>query len=164
MEVNMNWITRKDIKVDRVACPWLIKRFVDPQAKFLFVEEKDLLEQAALQNAIPFDAPKIEAIKLNHRGSRCSFEAILEDATHNRWMKMTSHGSSVNKNIGLVGIGAMTGMIAKAYGTETFQLVPTSKDLGGRPPLASRCISLSWWLFHGVNAGSNPAGDANSFQ
>ena len=75
----MNWITRKDIKVDRVACPWLIKRFVDPQAKFLFVEEKDLLDQANFQNAIPFDAPKIEAIKLNHRGPRCSFEAILED-------------------------------------------------------------------------------------
>jgi hypothetical protein len=42
----MKWITRKDIKVDRVACPWLIRRFVDPQAEFLFVEEKDLLEQA----------------------------------------------------------------------------------------------------------------------
>ena len=75
----MKWITRKDIKVDRVACPWLIKRFVDPQAEFLFVEEKELLEQARLHDAIPFDAPKSEAIKLNHRGSRCSFEAILED-------------------------------------------------------------------------------------
>jgi hypothetical protein len=75
----MKWITRKNIKVDRVACPWLIKRFVDPQAEFLFVEEKDLLEQANLQGAIPFDAPKIDAVKLNHRGSRCSFEAILED-------------------------------------------------------------------------------------
>jgi hypothetical protein len=42
----MKWITRKDIKVDRVACPWLIKRFVDPQAEFLFVGEKDLLEEA----------------------------------------------------------------------------------------------------------------------
>jgi len=75
----MKWITRKDIKVDRVACPWLIKRFVDPQAEFLFVEEKDLLEQAKLHDAIPFDAPKIDSIKLNHRGPRCSFEAILED-------------------------------------------------------------------------------------
>jgi len=75
----MKWITRKDIKVDRVACPWLIKRFVDPRAEFLFVEEKDLLEQANLRQAIPFDAPRIEAIKLNHRGSRCSFEAIVED-------------------------------------------------------------------------------------
>src|SRR5581483_7956445 len=78
-EVNMKWITRKNIKVDRVACPWLIKRFVDPQAEFLFVEEKDLVEQAKQHDAIPFDAPKIEAVKLNHRGSRCSFEAILED-------------------------------------------------------------------------------------
>jgi hypothetical protein len=75
----MKWITRKNIKVDRVACPWLIKRFIDPQAEFLFVEEKDLLEQAKQQDAIPFDAPKIDAIKLNHRGPRCTFEAIVED-------------------------------------------------------------------------------------
>src|SRR5204863_7190694 len=75
----MKWITRKDIKVDRVACPWLIKKFVDPQAEFLFVEEKDLVEEARIQDAIPFDAPKIEAIKLKHRGPRCTFEAIIED-------------------------------------------------------------------------------------
>ena len=75
----MKWITRKDIKVDRVACPWLIKRFVDPGAEFLFVEEKDLLTRAAQENAIPFDAPKIADIKLNHRGPRCTFEAICED-------------------------------------------------------------------------------------
>jgi hypothetical protein len=55
----MKWITREDIKVDRIACPWLIKRFVDPQAEFLFVEEKDLVEKAKLHDAIPFDAPKI---------------------------------------------------------------------------------------------------------
>jgi hypothetical protein len=75
----MKWITRKDIKVDRVACPWLIKRFVDPQAEFLFVEEKVLVEKAQQEGAIPFDAPKIDAIKLNHRGRRCTFEAIVED-------------------------------------------------------------------------------------
>lgn len=75
----MKWITRKDVKVDRVACPWLVKRFIDPQAEFLFVEEKDLVDRAKQEGAIPFDAPRIEAIKLNHRGSRCTFEAILED-------------------------------------------------------------------------------------
>jgi hypothetical protein len=75
----MKWITRKDVKVDRVACPWLIKRFVDPQAQFLFVEEKDLLEKATEEGAIPFDAPRIGAVKLNHRGPRCTFEAIIED-------------------------------------------------------------------------------------
>src|SRR2546430_6445083 len=79
-EVNMKWITRKDIKVDRLACPWLIKRFIDPQAD-LCVEEKDLQEKSKQEGAIPFDAPKIEAIKLNHRGPRCTFEAILEDYT-----------------------------------------------------------------------------------
>jgi hypothetical protein len=75
----MKWITRQDVKVDRVACPWLIKRFIDPQAEFLFVEEKDLVEKANLLGAIPFDAPKIESIKLNHRGPQCTFEAIIED-------------------------------------------------------------------------------------
>jgi hypothetical protein len=75
----MKWITRSNAKVDRVACPWLIERFIDPQAEFLFVEEKDLLARAAQGNAIPFDAPQIAAIKLNHRGPRCTFEAILED-------------------------------------------------------------------------------------
>jgi hypothetical protein len=75
----MKWITRKDVKVDRVACPWLIKKFIDPQAEFLFVEEKDLLDEAKKQDATPFDAPKIESIKLNHRGPRYSFEAIIED-------------------------------------------------------------------------------------
>ena len=75
----MKWITRRDIKVDRVACPWRITRFIDPQAAFLFVEERDLVEQAKQQDAIPFDAPKIEGIKLNHRGSGCTFEAIVED-------------------------------------------------------------------------------------
>ncbi len=75
----MKWVTRKDIKVDRVACPWLIRRFVDPEAQFLFVAESELLETAARENAIPFDAPKLPSIKLNHRGERCSFDAIIED-------------------------------------------------------------------------------------
>src|SRR5205823_3691791 len=75
----MKWITRAHIKVDRVACPWLIRRFIDPQSQFLFVEESQLLESAARENAIPFDAPRLSEVKLNHRGVRCSFEAIIED-------------------------------------------------------------------------------------
>jgi len=50
----MKWITRKDIKVDRLACPWLIKRFIDPQAEFLFVEEKDLLEKSKQEGGDSF--------------------------------------------------------------------------------------------------------------
>ncbi|MBZ5719553.1 MAG: chromate resistance protein [Acidobacteriia bacterium] len=75
----MKWITRRNVKVDRVACPWLIRRFVDPQAEFLFVEESELADRANREPAIPFDAPRLSQIKLNHRGERCTFEAILED-------------------------------------------------------------------------------------
>ena len=75
----MKWITRSNVKVDRVACPWLIERFIDPQAEFVFAEEQDLLRRASQENAIPFDAPQIPEIKLNHRGERCTFDAILED-------------------------------------------------------------------------------------
>jgi hypothetical protein len=75
----MRWITRQNIKVDRVACPWLIKRFIDPEAEFLFVREDELLERARQHEAIPFDATRFSEVKLNHRGERCTFEAILED-------------------------------------------------------------------------------------
>lgn len=75
----MRWITRAHVKVDRVACPWLIKRFVDPDAEFRFVPEADLLATAARERATPFDATRFPEVKLNHRGARCTFEAILED-------------------------------------------------------------------------------------
>src|SRR5712691_5783715 len=75
----MRWITRENIKVDRVACPWLIKRFVDPQAEFLFVPEQELLSAATREGATPFDATRLAEVTLNHRGVRCTFEAILDD-------------------------------------------------------------------------------------
>ena len=75
----MRWITRENIKVDRVACPWLIKRFVDPQAEFLFVPEHELLSAATREGATPFDATRLAEVTLNHRGVRCTFEAILDD-------------------------------------------------------------------------------------
>jgi hypothetical protein len=75
----MRWITRENIKVDRVACPWLIKRFVDPQAEFIFVPENELLAAAKREDATPFDATRFADVTLNHRGDRCTFEAILDD-------------------------------------------------------------------------------------
>jgi len=75
----MKWITRSNVKVDRVACPWFIRRFIDPQAEFLFVPEGELLDTARKEGAIPFDATRFPEVKLNHRGERCTFEAILED-------------------------------------------------------------------------------------
>ena len=75
----MKWVTRRNVKVDRVACPWLIRRFIDPNAEFLFVAEEELLAAAQREGAIPFDAPRLAEVKLNHRGERCTFEALLED-------------------------------------------------------------------------------------
>jgi hypothetical protein len=75
----MRWVTRANIKVDRVACPWLIRRFVDPQAEFMFVPESDLLRVARERQATPFDATRLPEVALNHRGVRCTFEAIVED-------------------------------------------------------------------------------------
>jgi hypothetical protein len=75
----MRWITRENIQVDRVACPWLITRFVDKAAEFLFVAERELLETARRESATPFDATRLADVTLNHRGDRCTFEAILED-------------------------------------------------------------------------------------
>jgi len=74
----MRWITRENIKVDRVACPWLIQRFVDQEAEFLFAPEGELLEAARREGATPFDATRLTEVTLNHRGDRCTFEAILE--------------------------------------------------------------------------------------
>jgi len=70
----MKWVTREKAKVDRIACPWLIKKFVDPEAEFLFVPAGRVLQVANEQNAIPFDAPNVE---LGHHGEECSFDAII---------------------------------------------------------------------------------------
>jgi hypothetical protein len=70
----MKWITREKAKVDRVACPWLIKKFIDPEAEFLFVPAGQVMEVAERERAIPYDVPNVE---LGHHGQQCSFEAIL---------------------------------------------------------------------------------------
>jgi hypothetical protein len=70
----MKWITRERVKVDRVACPWLLRKFVDPEAEFLFVPKEQVLEIAAREGATPFD---VEGVELGHHGGECSFEAIL---------------------------------------------------------------------------------------
>jgi hypothetical protein len=74
-EVAVKWVTRERVKVDRVACPWLIKKFVDPEAEFLFVPPDQIAETAQREHATPFDAPNVE---LGHHDGKCSFEAIVE--------------------------------------------------------------------------------------
>ncbi|HEV8439967.1 MAG TPA: chromate resistance protein ChrB domain-containing protein [Methylomirabilota bacterium] len=71
----MKWVTRKKARVDRIACPWLIQRFIDSGAEFLFVPDDQVMETARREAAIPFDVPGVE---LGHHGPRCSFDAFLE--------------------------------------------------------------------------------------
>lgn len=70
----MKWVTREDAKVDRIACPWLIRRFVDPEAEFLYVPADKVRAVAQRENAIPYDVPDVE---LGHKEGRCSFESIM---------------------------------------------------------------------------------------
>jgi len=71
----MKWVTRQYVHVDRTACPWLIKRFVDPKADFVFVPVEKIEEVVKREKAIPYDAPNIE---LTHHGEKCSFDAIVD--------------------------------------------------------------------------------------
>src|SRR4029077_11821914 len=70
----MKWVTRERPKIDRIACPWLIARFIDQTPEFLFVPSKDVLRVAAESAAIPYDVPGVE---LSHVGEQCSFDAFL---------------------------------------------------------------------------------------
>jgi hypothetical protein len=71
----MKWITRERCNVDRVACPWLIKHFVDKDAEFYFVPTDKVMEEAAHLGAIPFD---VAGVELGHHGKECSFDAVLK--------------------------------------------------------------------------------------
>lgn len=70
----MRWVTRKNAAVDRIACPWLVRRFIDAGAEFLYVEPQDVGRVAREKDATPFD---VEGVELGHVDGRCSFESIL---------------------------------------------------------------------------------------
>ena len=70
----MKWVTRENAAVDRIACPWLVRRFVDPKAEFLFVPASEVEQRVRDEGAIPFDVPNVE---LGHVDGRCSFESIV---------------------------------------------------------------------------------------
>jgi hypothetical protein len=71
----MKWVTREKVQVDRVACPWLIRKFVDPAAEFLFVPVDQVMDVANREKAIPYDVKNVE---LGHHGKECSFDAIVK--------------------------------------------------------------------------------------
>ena len=70
----MKWITRERPKIDRIACPWLIKRFVDRDAEFIYVPKENVFEEAKKQNAIPYD---IQGAEYSHYGEECTFDYIV---------------------------------------------------------------------------------------
>jgi len=72
----LKWVTREYVHVDRTACPWLIKKFIDQKAEFIFVPTEKIREIEKTHEAIPFDTP---GVKLGHREGKCSFETIIEE-------------------------------------------------------------------------------------
>ena len=113
----MKWITRSHVHVDRVACPWLITRFVDNKAEFLFVPKSEVQRIAEEEGAIPFDVPGAE---LGHADGRCSFESIirrykLEDPALLRLARIV-HAADVAADIDTDPIARGLEAIAVGYG------------------------------------------------
>jgi hypothetical protein len=113
----MKWITREKVKVDRVACPWLIKKFIDPQAEFIFVPADKVMEIAEREKAIPFDAPGVE---LGHHEGRCSFEAIVEkykiEDPAIKLLAQIVHSADVSKDLNLQTEAAGLKAVAEGFG------------------------------------------------
>ena len=102
----MRWITRSHVHVDRVACPWLISRFVDSDAEFFFVPKSQIEKMAKEYEATPFDAPGVE---LGHHGNKCSFETIVEhfELTDKALLKLAEivHSADVDREPNAVAAG-----------------------------------------------------------
>ena len=113
----MKWVTRKNANVDRIACPWLIKRFVDHEAEFLFVPADEVSAVANREGAIPFD---VKGAELGHVDGRCSFESIivkyqLTDPALQRLARIV-HGADVAADIDIVPEAAGLKAIAHGFG------------------------------------------------
>jgi hypothetical protein len=117
----MKWITREKVKVDRVACPWLIKKFIDQNAEFIFVPGDRVMKIAEREKAIPFDMPDVE---LGHHKGKCSFEAIIakygikDPALH--LLAKIVHGADVKQD--LYGRPEAPGLEAIAEGFRSLNL------------------------------------------
>ena len=89
----MKWITREKVKVDRVACPWLIRKFVDKDAEFIFAPADKVMDEAKRLDATPYDVKNVE---LGHHGQECSFEAIVKKYQLDRDPALVLRGRIVN--------------------------------------------------------------------
>src|SRR5574337_398256 len=111
----MKWVTRKNANVDRIACPWLIRKFIDKDPVFLYVPPEEVLAVAKREDAIPYD---VEGVELGHVGGRCSFESIMVkyNLTEPALQKLAAivHGAYVARDIAIAPEAA--GLKAIAHG------------------------------------------------
>jgi hypothetical protein len=111
----MRWVTREGAKTDRVACPWLIKKFIDARAEFLFVPKDRVLETARLEGGKSFDCPGAD---YTHREGKCSFEVLVEEYELEdpalRLLASIVHRADVPEDVGVVPEAA--GLLAMAHG------------------------------------------------
>jgi hypothetical protein len=116
----MKWITREHAKVDRVACPWLIRRFIDSDAQFLFVPAPRVLALAEREGAHSYDAP---GAKYTHRDGKCSFEVLIEayrlkDPALDRMARIV-HGADVPEDLAICPEAAGLRAIAEGFSVTT---------------------------------------------
>ncbi|MEA2090353.1 MAG: chromate resistance protein [Thermoproteota archaeon] len=126
----MKWVTREFVHVDRTACPWLIKKFIDPQAEFIFVPVEKIDEVAKTQGATPFDAP---GVKLGHKDGKCSFETIIEeynlkDPVLHELAKIVHSADTRDKQLAPEGIGLDAIMTGARFNVDNdFEAVEKAK-------------------------------------
>jgi hypothetical protein len=142
----MRWVTRQNASVDRIACPWLVKRFIDPEAEFLYVPAAEVAAVAEREGAIPYD---VAGVELGHVDGRCSFESIilkygLHDTALDRLARIV-HGADVAADIGLTPEAA--GLKAIAHGFSMVHGVDDHRKLELEMPLYD---ALYAWCKHEV--------------
>ena len=149
----MRWVTRKNASVDRIACPWLIKRFVDPDAEFLYVPVSEVASVAERENAIPYD---VSGAELGHVDGRCSFESVilkynLKDPALDR-LATIEHGADVTADVNITAEAA--GLKAIAHG---FAMVHGDNDRLKIELEAPLYDALYAWCQHEVSRVKEPA-------
>lgn len=142
----MRWITRQNASVDRIACPWLVKRFIDPEAEFLYVPAGEVAAVAEREGAIPYD---VSGAELGHVDGRCSFESIilkygLHDPALDRLAQIV-HGADVSADLGVTPEAA--GLKAVAHGFAMVHGVDDHRKLELETPLYD---ALYAWCQHEV--------------
>jgi len=113
----MQWVTRERPKTDRIACPWLIRKFIDAEAEIVYVPRDEVLSYAAKNNARSFDAPGAE---FTHRSGKCTFEVLVEDFAIEdpavRKLARIVHGADISHEVGATPQSAGLLAIAEGFG------------------------------------------------